>query len=105
MREQEGYLRWLGRFLSKAPGGLKNVVIGISKFLGDPHAEAFVGKYTIIIGVVAIVGNIYWNWPNKYTELFGKSYSLGLKNPQWSLITLVGFFFLTHGLYRIDKEA
>ena len=99
----EGYLRWLGRLLSKFPGGLKNVVTGIPQFLRRPRTEAYAGCYIVAAGIVAIAGNIFWNRPRDYVELFGKSYLFGLKNPQWSLITLVGFLFLTHGIYRIDK--
>lgn len=98
------YLRWLGQLLSKFPRGLKNVVTGTPKFLGRPIIEAYVGWFGIAYGIVAIVGSTYWNIWRDY-ELFGKYYFIGLTNTQWSLITLVGFFLLTHGLYRMDKEA
>lgn len=101
MNELEKYLRWLGKSISEIPHALKNFAVKVSM---SPYMEILVGMYTMVGGVIAIVVNIWWNRSIDYVELIGKSYILGLRNPQWSLITLVGFFLFTHGIYRGENK-
>lgn len=101
----EGYLRFIYQLLSKFSRDLKNVVTGIPAFLGRPRTEVYVGRCGVASGIIAILGSLWWNRPSDYIDLFGKTYLLGLRDLQWGLIVLVGFFLLTHGIYRADKEA
>lgn len=91
---KESYLRWLGRLLSKFPGGLKNVVVGIPRWLRKPYAEYTIGVYGMGGGIMGAIIDAIFPVSIRY-----------LTNPQWGLITLAGFFLLTHGIYRTHKEA
>ncbi len=99
------YLRFIGRFLADQPRFWKSVATDISKWLRKPYAEVAGGMYVILWGILAIASTFLWNRDRDYVKSFGEWHFLGLTNPQWGLIILVGFFLLTHGLYRKEKGA
>lgn len=94
MRE-ESYPRWLGRHILKAPQVLKNIAAEIPRLLRKPKTEWMAGFYGLGFGILAVLIN----------TLCPPLYPFGLTTIQWGLVILVGFFLLTHGIYRTDKEA
>ncbi len=88
------YLRFIGRFLVNQPQFWKAIAVDVAKWIRKPSTEVMGGTYILLGGLLgAVMDAIY---PSSIRSL---------TNPQWGLIFLVGFFLLTHGLYRSKEEA
>lgn len=91
MSEEEGYLRWLDRFISKLPHSLKAAAVGTNSFFRRPFVEIVVGAYGMLFGASGIL-------LNRVSYRF-----LVLTDIQWGIVILTAFFFFTHGFYRSEK--